>query len=127
MKMFKTIFYIFIGGGVGSALRFLIGHFTIKYYAGNFPLATLLANVLSCLIVALFVYLFAIKSTTTNQLVYPLVVIGFCGGLSTFSTFSFETFELIKQGAYFYAFLNVSLSLIVGLVAMFAFYNKSLN
>ena len=125
--MLKTVLYVFLGGGMGCVLRFLIGKLSLKYYAGSFPVGTLIANVLSCIIVAAIVYGFAIKSNMNQKAIYFLLITGFCGGLSTFSTFSFETFELLKQGHFYYAILNVLMSIGIGIAAMFFFYNKTLS
>jgi len=125
--MLKSVLLVFLGGGAGSVLRFLIGKLTIKYYTGAFPMATLCANAISCILVAILVYLLAIKASSNQNVLFLLLVTGFCGGLSTFSTFSFETAELLKQGHYSYALFNVGLSLLIGVGAMYLFYNKSLN
>lgn len=125
--MIKVLFYIFLGGGLGSVCRFLIGKSVIKFYQGIFPIGTLIANLISCVLVGVIVYLFAFKMDTANKGMYLLLITGFCGGLSTFSTFGLETFELLRQGNLWYAILNVVISLVVGLGALYILYNKSLN
>ena len=88
---------IFIGGGLGSLCRYGIGKFIMSYDSSVLAYATLFSNVLSTMVLALFVYLFQEKMGL-NEVWKLLVVTGFCGGFSTFSTFSFETFEMLKKG-----------------------------
>ena len=111
-----NFFWIFLGGGLGSICRYGIS----RILAGNeysFPFATLLANFISCIILG---YLFglALKSgiNDNNKLLW---MTGFCGGFSTFSTFSLETFVLFEAGSTGYAFLNIAASLVICLVAIF--------
>ncbi len=111
-------FWVFIGGGLGSVLRYAIGLLTPLFGTSHFPVATFISNMLATLFLALTVYQFREIKT---EWVYPLVVIGFCGGFSTFSTFSNDNFQLIQQGSWLFLILNVLLSIGMGLFLIWLF------
>jgi len=104
---------IFIGGGLGSLCRYGISKFSTSFFDGNFPLGTFISNTLSCGVLAFSVIMFANK-VDANTALKLFLITGFCGGFSTFSTFSIETFELLKSGNYLIAILNILISVIVG-------------
>ena len=122
----KAVLVVFLGGGIGAAIRFLISKATFYFYEGNFPLGTFISNSISCVIVGAVVYLFAVKTNFEKNMTL-FIITGICGGLSTFSTFSYETVELLRQGFWSIAIFNVLLSLVVGMGIMFAFYYKSIS
>ena len=103
--------WVFIGGGLGSLARFGLSVGLQNYKPQNFPTATLVANLLSCIIIALAVGVFAEKIQSSELKAF--IVMGFCGGFSTFSTFSNESVELIKSGNYTIAIANIILSLVL--------------
>lgn len=102
---------IFIGGGVGSIARYALSRWVYAFTNSTFPYGTLIVNIVSCLILGFFLEL-----ANEKFLIHPsmkiFVAIGFCGGFSTFSTFSFETFELLKSGQYWFATANVVVSIV---------------
>ena len=109
-----TYLYVFLGGGLGSVIRYLISLF---YINSSFPYGTLLANILSCLMITSTV--FFCQKWNLNDSVKLLFVVGFCGGLSTFSTFSYETIQLFKNGYTVYAILNILFNIFFCLIFLF--------
>lgn len=105
----NSLLAIFFGGGLGSLLRFGIGKLVRLIYDGPFPLGTLFANLLSCGILALVLLLLS-KYPLLSFPWKALLLIGFCGGLSTFSTFSLESFQLLRDGQWGWMLLNVGVS-----------------
>jgi CrcB protein len=109
-----TVFAVFIGGGLGSLARYGIGRFTAHVLGVTFPFGTLVVNVMSCIILGLTLGM--AESRTQLNWSRSLIAVGFCGGFSTFSTFSMETLNLMKEGQWLYAggsvFLNLTLCLL---------------
>lgn len=112
----KSLLYIFIGGGTGSVLRYLLT-LAIQRQAGTaFPWGTLAVNILGCILIGVF-YTLASRIHITNEL-RLLLTIGLCGGFTTFSTFSNESLQLLKSGAYPAFFTYVIGSVVLGILGV---------
>ncbi len=109
-------FLVFLGGGLGSICRYGIAHWLVSSKL-HFPWATILANVLACFVLGALVGL-NMKNKLGGAMVLFLMA-GFCGGFSTFSTFTNETLQMLATGEWVKACANVALSLLVCLISLF--------
>ena len=107
----KTLIFIFIGGGLGSLFRFALSKF-FEVSKGSFPWSTLIANFIGCLLIGLMLG-WGLKNQNFRSDLYLFAAIGFCGGLTTFSTFSMENMLFLKSGDYF-SFIAYSLLSLIG-------------
>ncbi len=120
-----TYLYIFIGGGLGSMARYGVGKLSKIVVNTDFPLGTLIANLLACTIVALLINAYPNKTEDQSWMI-PMILIGFCGGFSTFSAFSNDTFELFDSGNYLYAAMNILISVAFGIGIIYLLRAKTL-
>lgn len=111
--------WVFLGGGIGAVLRYGVGKAVSACFDGVFPLATLLSNIISCAIFALIAFKYPTSLNTSTKF---FLLTGICGGFSTFSTFSFETFELLKNGYWPWAVANVLISVLMCLLILWVVY-----
>ena len=115
--MTRTVLIVAIGGGVGSALRYLTSVLVNRYFSGQFPLATFLVNVLGCFLIGLLMGYIA-KNQLEDSTLKWLLVTGFCGGYTTFSAFGHENISLMQNGQSLTAFAYIAASILLGLAAV---------
>ena len=108
---------VFLGGGLGAATRYLTGFYMTKVLMVNLPAATFSVNVTGSFLIG-FLYILFIEKTDLSPALKLALTVGFCGGLTTFSTFSIELFEMIKNAQFIQAFVYALLSVIICLLAV---------
>ena len=113
----KSFLLVFLGGGLGSGLRYLVT-ITMNQYYKVLPFGTFIVNMLGCLLIGLILgYAQKENTLTSNQTL--LLATGFCGGFTTFSAFANENLELIKNGEIFNFSVYTIGSILVGVLAVF--------
>ena len=116
-----TAVLVFLGAMVGAPLRYLTDRAVQSRHDSLFPWGTFSVNLVGCLILGALTG----AGTALPQPVLARLGIGFCGALTTYSTFSYETLRLAEQKAYFYAAMNVVVSVIAGLGAALLAYTTT--
>jgi CrcB protein len=94
--MFKFLL-IFIGGGLGSLLRFQFSIFFLNHSTTVFPLSTFCVNIIGCFLMGLF-YASSLRYASVSTEWRLFLITGFCGGFTTFSTFAYENVMLLREG-----------------------------
>ena len=113
----KNFLLVFVGGGLGSGLRYLISKY-LNSNLGSFPLGTFAVNIIGSLIIGL-VLGYAAKENSLSHNQVLLLATGFCGGFTTFSAFAQENFQLLKTGDIMQFSIYTIGSIVVGLLAVF--------
>jgi CrcB protein len=114
----KPLLLIGVGGGIGSIGRYLIQVLITRHFASTFPAGTLVVNITGCFIIGLLFGLVNRHAWLTMEWRLFLIT-GICGGYTTFSSFSYESISLIREGNYLYFISYVLLSVALGLLATF--------
>ena len=115
--MLSNYFMIGLGGFLGAIARYIVALWIGQRWGRIFPLGTFVVNVSGCFLISLLMSLFTEKFMVNPQL-RLFLVIGFLGAYTTFSTFEYETGNLVKDGEWSIALANVILSVIAGFVSL---------
>ncbi|HLN75243.1 MAG: fluoride efflux transporter CrcB [Methylococcaceae bacterium] len=116
--MIKSLFIAGIGGFIGTVARFVIARYFQFHYTSVFPWSTFVVNVVGCLLIGL-IYGISEKGDFLSSDIRLFLTVGICGGFTTFSTFSNDAFLLMQEQEWFRFALYTSLSIFLGLAAVF--------
>lgn len=114
--MIKNILIILAGGGVGSVARYLVQKWSYSLIPHPFPFGTLTVNILGCFLIGIF-YALAERQNMLSPELRLLLITGFCGGFTTFSSFALENLNLMKSGYVLYAATYTAASVALGIIA----------
>jgi CrcB protein len=111
----KQFIFVFLGGGIGSGLRYLVGKYMPNSNAG-FPWSTFSVNLIGCLIIGIVMGYFIRTSADLKSDLALFLTIGICGGFTTFSSFAYENISLIRSGDHLLSLSYIGLSLFLGVL-----------
>ena len=109
----KSLILVFVGGGVGSSIRYLITKYSNKNLI-SFPIGTSISNLVGCFIIGLLISYYD-RNDIPKKDIFLFISVGFCGGLTTFSTFMLDFFYMLKNENIHYFLIYFSLNFFVGL------------
>ena len=109
---------VFLGGAIGAPVRYLVDRAVQLRHDTPFPWGTLVVNVLGCFVLGAL----AGAGTAESGPVFAVLGTGFCGALTTYSTFSYETLRLVEGRSFFYAPANCAISVVAGVGAAYVGY-----
>ena len=118
----KSIILVFFGGGIGSLFRFIVTKYSNKNLI-SFPIGTSISNLVGCFIIGLLIAYYD-RNDIPKKDIFLFISVGFCGGLTTFSTFMLDIFEMLKNENYqniipyfsvnfFLGFISVALGFLI--------------
>ena len=116
-NMVKTLLLVGIGGAIGSMFRYVTHWLTTKYFQSLFPLSTFLVNIFGSLLIGLFIGYLG-KYFPENHPLKFLLIVGFCGGFTTFSSFALENYNLLQNNNQITAYLYMATSIILTISAV---------
>lgn len=117
--MIKNFLLVAFGGGAGSLARYLCQKWLGESYPHPFPWGTFIVNLLGCFLIGV-IYAASEKTTFVGPQVRLLLITGFCGGFTTFSTFAFENMNLLRGGDTVYFLTYTIASVVLGIAGVFA-------
>jgi CrcB protein len=115
--LLTNVLLVAAGGAAGSVARYAINGLAVATVGTRFPAGTLTANLLGCLIIGVLLF-FIMDRAQPSVAVQRLLITGFLGGLTTFSSFGYETVLLMRQGEVGKAALNIGANVVLGLGAV---------
>lgn len=116
--MFKFALIVGAGGFVGSITRYLLSKLVQEASQSAFPYGTLIVNISGCLLIG-FILGIAEKSTWMSPELRMFLMVGICGGYTTFSTFAAENLNMMRDGQFYYILIYTSLSVLTCLIAVY--------
>ncbi len=114
----KELIFVGAGGFIGSIARFLVQKLNLHWHVFSIPIGTLIVNVLGSLIIGLIIGISS-KNTIISADLRLFLTVGFCGGFTTFSSFSAENLSLMQNGQFLTVLLYTGLSILLGFLAAY--------
>ncbi|HAC63854.1 MAG TPA: fluoride efflux transporter CrcB [Cyanothece sp. UBA12306] len=117
MRSYLQFIMVFLGGGLGSCFRYFISKVISSKLETIFPFGTFIVNIIGCFLIGVFIAL--IERFQFHPSWTLLLVTGFCGGFTTFSSFSYDNYLVLKNSQYLLGFVYILMTLFWGLAATF--------
>ncbi|HNX87908.1 MAG TPA: fluoride efflux transporter CrcB [Paludibacteraceae bacterium] len=117
----KQLLLVGLGGFIGSIARYLVSKLNLTWYFHDIPMGTLTVNILGSILIGFFLGIF-VNSDLLNTNLKLFLVVGICGGFTTFSSFTNENFQLLQNGQFLTAAVYALGSLLFGVIAVYLGY-----